>query len=190
MSDLLFKSMNHISEKKVKQRIELRDHAGGDSSNADQRSNSDDVVETSMKYWQADLDSSLSPNDDTRPIITVKRKPWQETVIQRFWTDYAVHTEVFPENLDFLPVICNKPDHSAYVEEALRAVSFASQANLLNIDWLSTNGAKHYGRALLLLAEALKDPKEATKDTILVAMFLVSLYEVSAAPKVFAGLEI
>jgi hypothetical protein len=94
-------------------------------------------------------------------MITAKRKPWQETVIKRFFADYVVHTGVIPENLDVLPGICNKPGQCAYVEEALRAVAFMSQANQLKIDWLSTSAAKRYGRSLLLLADALKDPKEA-----------------------------
>ena len=177
-SDLLFKSMNYISEKRVKQRIESRDHAGGERCDADLRSTSDSVATISVQNWRLEP-SLLTPQETSRPLVTTKRKAWQETVIECFFADWAIHTDVFPENLDFLPMICSKPEQCAYIEEALGAVAFVSQANQLKIEWLSVSAARYYGRALLLLAEAFKHPNEAKNDTVLAAMFLVSLYEVS-----------
>lgn len=174
---MLFRDMNLIAEKKVNQRIEIRDQAR-DLLEADPASLSEKLAVTSIKALPISKQHSLSLNHDIPSTkIRFKRKPWQDVVIDRFFADYAVHTDAFLENLDFLPGICNGPDNCSYVEDALLATALVSQSNQLKVDWMSMKAAKHYGRALLSLADALKDPKEAKNDTVLVAMFLVSLYE-------------
>jgi hypothetical protein len=54
---------------------------------------------------------------------------WQDQAIARFFADYILPSDVFTENLPFLPRLCGSPDSCHHLKEALHAVAFASQGN-------------------------------------------------------------
>jgi hypothetical protein len=65
---------------------------------------------------------------------------------------------------------------------AIEAVGLAGLSNTLYAPHLAARAQDRYGKALAGLDGALQDPCIATRDTTLMAVILLGLFEVSDAP--------
>jgi hypothetical protein len=101
---------------------------------------------------------------------------WQDQAVARFFADYILPSDVFTDNLQFLPRLCGSSSSCHHLKEALQAVAFASQGNQLGLKWMTTEGSLAYGRALPLIADVLQN--QSREDSTLAAIFLLGLYEV------------
>jgi len=74
------------------------------------------------------------------------------------------------------PIYQNAPSGSL-VHQATQAVALASLSNGFKTRILRLEAQKLYGRALLEVGEAIKDPVKARSDELLISILLFSLYE-------------
>jgi hypothetical protein len=103
---------------------------------------------------------------------------WRDDAITRFFRDYALDSGVVLHATTVLQTIYASSDTSPCFREALRAVSFASQANQLSVPFMAAEASTWYGKSLSSLARVLQDPVESLRDSTLATPYLVGWYEV------------
>ncbi|CAG9950610.1 unnamed protein product, partial [Clonostachys rosea f. rosea IK726] len=93
----------------------------------------------------------------------------------RFYHDYVVDSGIAAFN--FLPKFYTG-DSSVHLCEALQAVTVASAAQQLQQSGLMVRARSHYGKAIMKLNTALDNKKSNADDSVLITLFLLSLFEV------------
>ncbi|OAQ61111.1 C6 zinc finger domain-containing protein [Pochonia chlamydosporia 170] len=101
----------------------------------------------------------------------------------RFYQDYIMDSGIAVFNT--LPSF-NTDGSSTCFLEALQAVTLASSANQLRQSPLMVRARRHYGTAIVTLKATLDDPRRVGDDSILIALFLLSLYEIIVAEAITA----
>uniref|UniRef100_A0A0B7KG10 Zn(2)-C6 fungal-type domain-containing protein n=1 Tax=Bionectria ochroleuca TaxID=29856 RepID=A0A0B7KG10_BIOOC len=92
----------------------------------------------------------------------------------RFYHDYVVDSGIAAFN--FLPKFYTG-DSSVHLCEALQAVTVASAAQQLQQSGLMVRARSHYGKAIMKLNTALDNKKSNADDSVLITLFLLSLFE-------------
>lgn len=94
---------------------------------------------------------------------------------KRFHLDYAMHSGIRIFNI--LPQFYVSSSTACF-KEALKAVSLGNSARQLRQPGLMVIARRHYGEAIAALNVALNDPLLIADDSVLLTMFLFSLFEV------------
>ena len=81
-----------------------------------------------------------------------------------------------PGYLENLPNLYN--ENSAALTHAVSAASLASFSHQARAGELLVAARKLYGRALVLVQKALRDPSQATSDATVAAIYSLGMYEV------------
>lgn len=105
----------------------------------------------------------------------------------RFYRDYVVNSDIalFGLLADF-----HADSRILCFQEALAAVALASSAQQLDQPDLMRRARKHYGKAMTALNLALDQHSMRVEESVLLTMFLFSLFEVSWCPESsFLGLD-
>lgn len=102
--------------------------------------------------------------------ITAEVNSWN-----RFYRDYALHSGIALFNV--LPRFYTSSSSTCF-QEALQAVALVSSALQLHQSGLMVRARRHYGKAITALNVALNDPVLTADDSVLVTLFLLSLFEV------------
>lgn len=105
--------------------------------------------------------------------ITAEVHSWN-----RFYLDYAIHSGIMVFNV--LPRFYTSSSSTCF-QEALQAVALGSSARQLHQSGLMVMARRCYGKAIIALNIALDDPVLTADDSVLVTMFLLSLFEVRYA---------
>ncbi|KAF5543945.1 C6 zinc finger domain-containing protein [Fusarium mexicanum] len=92
----------------------------------------------------------------------------------RFYNDYAVHSGITLFNV--LPRFYTSSSSTCF-QEALHAVTLVSSARQLQQSGLMVLARRHYGKAITALNVALDDTVLTADDSVLVALLLLSLFE-------------
>ncbi|KAF5239377.1 hypothetical protein FANTH_9969 [Fusarium anthophilum] len=92
----------------------------------------------------------------------------------RFYQDYAVHSGITLFNV--LPRFYTSSSSTCF-QEALHAVALVSSARQLQQSGLMVLARRHYGEAITALNVALDDTVLTADDSVLVALLLLSLFE-------------
>jgi hypothetical protein len=93
----------------------------------------------------------------------------------RFCQDYANHSGIALFNV--LPKFFTSSSSICF-QEALQAVAVVSSARQLYQSGLMVRARWHYGKAITALNVALDDPVLTADDSVLLALFLLSIFEV------------
>ncbi|KAF5692857.1 C6 zinc finger domain-containing protein [Fusarium denticulatum] len=101
--------------------------------------------------------------------ITAEVHSWN-----RFYQDYAIHSGIALFNL--LPRFYTSSSSTCF-QEALHAVTLVSSARQLQQSGLMVLARRHYGEAITALNVALDDTVLTADDSVLVALLLLSLFE-------------
>jgi hypothetical protein len=134
----------------------------------------DGLVQAAEKKLQDDIRFVYSPDTYVTSSVT---PGWEEMAVTRFFADYTSFSDNFEDCLHFIPGLCRHLKEDVLLKESLHAVAFRSQGNQCELEWMVVEGRLAYGRALLLLAEVSEDC--AISDSVLAAVYLLGLYEVS-----------
>ena len=110
------------------------------------------------------------------PFAAVKN--WRASAVARFFTDYAVDSDIVLNMTIVLPGLYRSPDAYACFKDAVHAAAFVNQANALGLEWMFIEAKAAYGRALTSLARVFLDPIDVLKNTTLAAPVVIGLYEV------------
>lgn len=81
-------------------------------------------------------------------------------------------------HLEYLPAWHAKTVDLPFFQSAFRATAFANFARRCNSSWALQSAFKEYGKAVLLVNEALRDPSLVTKDETIQACQLLGICEV------------
>ncbi|KAI8238084.1 hypothetical protein K4K57_002878 [Colletotrichum sp. SAR 10_99] len=121
----------------------------------------------------------ITPDDESEPEVilprTIQIGPEVYT-LSRFYANYATTASI---------VFFNQlPDHyksdlseASHTRHATHAVALASAARQLHQPGLMLEARQHYGKAIGILNQALRDPVGARNDGNLVTMFLFGMFE-------------
>lgn len=93
----------------------------------------------------------------------------------RFYQDYANHSGITLFNV--LPRFYTSSSSTCF-QEALHAVTLVSSARQLQQSGLMVQARRHYGEAIKALNATLDDTILTADDSVLVALLLLSLFEV------------
>lgn len=93
----------------------------------------------------------------------------------RFYGDYVANSSIALFKL--IPEFYVSSSSSCF-HEALHAVALASSARQLRQSRLMVLATCHYGKAIAELNVALNDPVLTAEDSVLMTLFILSLYEV------------
>lgn len=111
----------------------------------------------------------------------------EESQIDRNFVDYFFSTYTLPCSkvtsddgfLDYLPTLYRQSRKDSCLRVAVSAVAYASVLAFQDCQWMQEVVARRYAQATGLVEEALKDEIEAGKDSTLMAILLLSMFEVS-----------
>ncbi|KAF7158453.1 hypothetical protein CNMCM5623_003456 [Aspergillus felis] len=104
----------------------------------------------------------------------------------RFYRDYAIHSGISLFNV--LPRFYTSSSSTCF-QEALQAVALVSSARQLHQSGLMVRARQHYGKAIMALNAALNDPVLTADDSVLVTLFLLSLFEMIIPEFLTSGLK-
>ncbi|GFF79870.1 hypothetical protein IFM60648_06971 [Aspergillus lentulus] len=104
----------------------------------------------------------------------------------RFYRDYAIHSGIALFNV--LPRFYISSSSTCF-QEALQAVALVSSARQLHQSGLMLRARQHYGKAITALNAALNDPVLTADDSVLVTLFLLSLFEMIIPEFLMSGLK-
>ncbi|TEA19746.1 hypothetical protein C8034_v008835 [Colletotrichum sidae] len=129
--------------------------------------------------------SSRQDEDEEVPPVTL---PQTITIgpevysLNRFYVNYATTASiVFFERL---PVhYTNDLSDASHTRHATHAVALASASQQLHQSGLMVEARKHYGKAIVTLNQALRDPVRVRDDSNLVTLFLFGMFEVIVGKK-------
>ncbi|KAH8803592.1 hypothetical protein F5884DRAFT_824417 [Xylogone sp. PMI_703] len=119
-----------------------------------------------MRIWRARGEAVPVPRGLH---ITAEVHSWH-----RFHRDYAMHSGIPVFNL--LSKFYTSSSSTCF-QEALQAVTVVSSARQLHQSGLMLRGRQHYGKAIAALNITLNDPVLTADDSVLMALFLLSLFE-------------
>lgn len=125
-------------------------------------------------------DGEPSPRNNRETVTRMARGPYIDPsvfAIDRFYRDYVVAAGILPF-LDFLPDMFERSKDIACFRQALSAVALGSAAKQMRHHDMLLESKKAYGGSLESIANALQVPDLAKSDEVLVAVFLMGLYEV------------
>lgn len=95
-----------------------------------------------------------------------------------FFANY-VHSDP-PFSEEYLQFLCQAYARSnPALTDVIEAVGLAGISNVFKAPEIMAKATQRYGRALTLTNNALGDPKEATTDATLMAIWFLGIYEVS-----------
>jgi hypothetical protein len=103
----------------------------------------------------------------------------QTQSLSRFYHDYVTSSGI--SLFRILPWY-RESNPTAYFQEALQAVALLSLARQRHSSDFLIQARGHYGRSIVALNIALSNPSLTADDSVLLALFLVSLFEVRCAP--------
>ena len=138
----------------------------------------DDFEHQLCSQLQTTLSPTPSQSSGSLSICCSPSTDWTANAVAVFFADWIVLSDLVLENTSFLPNLCYSSESTVCLDSALSAAAFANQSNRYGLQWAAFEARKAYGRAVAALAVALQDPVEATKDSTLAAIHLVSLHEV------------
>lgn len=116
---------------------------------------------------------SLPPRIHTSPITCA---------LNRFYGDYS--REVGIAFFSLLPTMSSATPAGCF-HDALNATALASSSRQLNQPDLMVQAIRVYGKAITGLNEALQSPVTSRDDSVLVALFVLGLFEVSNGPQYY-----
>lgn len=80
--------------------------------------------------------------------------------------------------LGFLPELYQQSEDNSALAYATRAASFASFSCASPVKHLAVRGHQSYGLALKMVNASLGEPDEVMKDSLIVAILLLAIFEV------------
>ena len=93
------------------------------------------------------------------------------------------HREAFRGFLDALPTLFNNAPNGSVLPLATSALSLAIAGGRSSCSREAILSAKNFGKALVETNKAIRDPVESLKDETLMAVLVLSLYEVSLSSR-------
>lgn len=113
----------------------------------------------------------------TEPTIPRQVQPDQGTMIlNHFYRDYSEDSGI--AFFSMLPAISSATPADCFLD-ALKATALASSSRQLTQCGLMVQARSHYGRAIMGLNDALKNPTVGQDDSVMAALFILGLFEVS-----------
>lgn len=106
---------------------------------------------------------------------------WHSQSVCMFFHDYVIKPrddKVCFGFLHGLPDLLSKDDGSSAFEEAVSSVALMSLANRSSLEYLVPQARKRYGKALSLIAEALRNQESLKDDRVLATILCLGYYEV------------
>ncbi|CAH0052203.1 unnamed protein product [Clonostachys solani] len=122
-----------------------------------------------VKAGRRTCSKSVAVRIPQRVHVAVEVHSWN-----RFYHDYVVDSGIAAFNL--LPKF-HTGDPPVHLCEALQAVTVASAARQLQQSGLMVRARSHYGKAIMKLNAALDNQTSNADDSVLVTLFLLSLFE-------------
>lgn len=98
-----------------------------------------------------------------------------DCTLNHFYRDYSLNSGV--AFFGILPSVSSSKPVPCYFD-AIHAVAFASSSRQLGQSELMARARSHYGRAVVGLNQAIQAPDSVKSDSVLVALYLMGLFEV------------
>lgn len=109
---------------------------------------------------------------------------WHAQSVCMFFHDYVIKPsddKVCFGFLHGLPDLLSKEHGTSAFEEAVSAVALISFAHRSSLEYLVPQARQRYGRALSLIAEALRKQENLKEDPVLATILCLGYYEVTLA---------
>jgi hypothetical protein len=133
----------------------------------------EEIAHVPSASWSSDPSDPASWNGPTPPLAL----PVESQALAFFLSQHKIEPSIFRGQFEFLPGMLSQNNIERILQSSVNAVSLASLAINTKSAHIMNRAREEYGAALKITNSALRSRDTAIKDTTLIAIILLSMYE-------------